>query len=294
MSECRLHPLVVLNISDHVTRSAANPQASQGRAIGVLLGESIERSIELRNSFELPCFPDGSIDLAFLETRREQYKKTFPDFDFLGWYAAGPMCEETDVPIHQALSDAVEAPTDALFFLSLDVDGNVPAGASSSLPICVYTAQNVLTSDAPSLHFVRSEYQVDSIESERIAVEHVAQILPSGDAHASSAMAQSTGGQSTALSMLAERINVLSKYMAAVESGTIAPDRELLRQIKSICIALPMLDTDEYRMQSLHDQNNTKVVTLLASLTRATGIANEMIEKFNSTHDRGSRRRALF
>ena len=39
-------------------------------------------------------------------------------------------------------------------------------------------------------------FEVDSIESERIAVDHVAHILPSGDSNAASALSQHLGAPS--------------------------------------------------------------------------------------------------
>ena len=53
-----LHPLVVINISDHHTRVCAQNQASE-RIFGVLLGEQSGRRVEIANSFEIKVSVNG-------------------------------------------------------------------------------------------------------------------------------------------------------------------------------------------------------------------------------------------
>lgn len=48
----QLHPLVLLTISDHITRHAARQQ--QGLIIGALLGQQNGREITLEHAFECP------------------------------------------------------------------------------------------------------------------------------------------------------------------------------------------------------------------------------------------------
>lgn len=48
----QLHPLVLLTISDHITRHAARQQ--QGPTIGALLGQQNAREITLEHAFECP------------------------------------------------------------------------------------------------------------------------------------------------------------------------------------------------------------------------------------------------
>lgn len=48
--EVVLHPLVLLNISDHITRHVARQQ--QGPIVGALLGQQIGRTISLEHVFE--------------------------------------------------------------------------------------------------------------------------------------------------------------------------------------------------------------------------------------------------
>lgn len=51
--EVFLHPLVIINISDHHTRERVGLGKSGGRIFGVLLGTQSGRRVEIINSFEM-------------------------------------------------------------------------------------------------------------------------------------------------------------------------------------------------------------------------------------------------
>merc|ERR1719234_2065454 len=79
-----LHPLVIMNISEHWTRV----KAQEGRPVtvyGALIGRQAGRDIELCNSFELDYnVIDGVvvIDRDYYNTKEEQFKQVFSDMDF--------------------------------------------------------------------------------------------------------------------------------------------------------------------------------------------------------------------
>merc|ERR1712087_817430 len=114
------------------------------------------------------------------------------------------------------------------------LDPHSTYSAGRELPINLYEPEVVMLDDAPTMRFSKVAYKVDSIESERIAVDHVAHILPSGDSNSSSALAQHMGGQYTAIAMLTERVDVILRYLRAVANKQVPVDHVLLRQIKSL------------------------------------------------------------
>lgn len=81
----KLHPLVLLNISDHYTRvksqaTGADAGSSAGadspppppRVFGCVIGVQRGRTVEIFNSFELLYDPSThSLDRAFLEKKQE-------------------------------------------------------------------------------------------------------------------------------------------------------------------------------------------------------------------------------
>ena len=89
----KLHPLVIVNVSDHHTRvkaqaacsgdsssssSAAGAGAGAGqppRVFGCVIGVQRGRTVEIFNSFELVLDPvSGTLDRAFLEKKQELCK----------------------------------------------------------------------------------------------------------------------------------------------------------------------------------------------------------------------------
>uniref|UniRef100_A0A7S0IIX7 COP9 signalosome complex subunit 6 n=1 Tax=Calcidiscus leptoporus TaxID=127549 RepID=A0A7S0IIX7_9EUKA len=292
-----LHPLVVINISDHFTRAKAQRtsdgtplSAEPPRVFGAVLGEQTGRQVELANSFELKASLDASgghvIDLGYLRQRLEQYKKTFPRYDMLGWYSTVVAEQPGDLQLQQQLCEV----NDSLLYLCADLT----CTAGRELPMTLYESEVALINDAPTMRFSKVAYKVDSVESERIAVDHVAHILPSGDSNSSSALAQHMGGQYTAIAMLGERIDVIVRYLRAVASKQVPMDHELLRQIKSLCSRLPALTSSAFRDEFLQEQNTALLITYISAITKGIGSTNEVIDKFNVAFDKHARRRGIF
>lgn len=125
-----LHPLVVLNVSDHFTRYAAirmfSGQPSEGgkggssgqpqregltneqdmpRVIGLLLGTQRGRTVEVCHSVELTATKrdDGTVkvDEDFMKNRIEQYQQIFAQYIVVGWYATGTEVSQDDLRLHE-------------------------------------------------------------------------------------------------------------------------------------------------------------------------------------------------
>ena len=292
-----LHPLVIINISDHFTRASC--QTAKGttspRVFGVLIGAQSGRNVEIGNSFETKVVTNKAgnpaPDIAYIKTRLEQYKKTFPQYDMIGWYSTlkGSEVADQELEIHQTLSEI----SDSLLYLTLDPVLAL-SGTARELPITIYEPEVHVVADQPTVTFAPVPYKIDSIESERIAIDHVAHILPTGDSTSGSAFSQHLGTQHTAIAMLSERVDVLQRYVAGVRAGTVPADHELLRQIKAITSRLPALDTVQFQEESLQDFNHTLLVAYLGCITKGTGITNDVVDKYNLAYDKHSRRRGLF
>ena len=55
-----LHPLVIINISDHFTRARTQSSEPAPRVMGVLIGAQTGRQIEVANSFEVKVVDGGA------------------------------------------------------------------------------------------------------------------------------------------------------------------------------------------------------------------------------------------
>ena len=136
-----LHPLVVINVSDHFTRARAQSGGRPGaRVYGALLGEQIGRHVEIANSFEMKMTTNAAgearADPEYLRIRLEQYKKTFPKYDMLGWYSTGSEVLPGDLPFHQALCEV----TESLLYMLLD-PAQAMAPGNRDLPILIHESE---------------------------------------------------------------------------------------------------------------------------------------------------------
>lgn len=149
-----LHPLVIMNVSEHWTRLRAQEGTDQLGiyfvsffivlslvhifhnfnilVYGALIGKQKGRNIEIMNSFELmfTCIKDDVIiDRDYYNTKEEQFKQVFSEMDFLGWYTTGDMPNERDITVHKQLCEINESPV----LLKLD-----PRPKNTDVCICYY------------------------------------------------------------------------------------------------------------------------------------------------------------
>ena len=104
-----LHPLVIMNVSEHWTRLRAQDGIPQV-IIGALIGKQKGRNLEIMNSFELLFeVVDGVpvIDSSYYHQKEEQFKQVFPDLDFLGWYTTGDAPTESERAVHKQICEQI-------------------------------------------------------------------------------------------------------------------------------------------------------------------------------------------
>ncbi|KAK6133070.1 hypothetical protein DH2020_033109 [Rehmannia glutinosa] len=272
----KLHPLVIVNISDHYTRvksqslpphSAADAEASSPasqpppRVFGCVIGVQRGRTVEIFNSFELLYdTATHSLDRAFIEKKQELYKKVFPQFYILGWYSTGSDAQEPDMAIHKALMDINESPVYVLLNPSINP-------SQKDLPITIFES-----------------------EAERISVDHVAHLKPSDGGSAATQLAAHLTGIHSAIKMLNSRIRVLHRNLHGMQKGDIPGDNSLLRQVSSLLRRLPAIESEKFRDDFMMEYNDTLLVTYLAMFTNCTSTMNELVDKFNAAYDKQSRR----
>lgn len=110
-----LHPLVIMNISEHWTRLRSQEGCPQP-VFGALIGKQKGRNIEIMNSFELNYSIENdnvTIDKMFYLQKEEQFKQVFPELDFLGWYTTATTNDKPntkDIHVHKQICEINESP----------------------------------------------------------------------------------------------------------------------------------------------------------------------------------------
>jgi len=284
-----LHPVVIVNISDHFTRTKVQNKKSNPRVIGALVGIQTGRNLEIFNSFELPYeIKDDKVIIKnqYLNTKSEQLKQVFPDYEFMGWYSTGQGIVPADMEIHKQISEFNENP------LYLQLNTQITS-AMRELPIHMYESELRIVDDSPTQLFVKVPYKIETGEAERISVDHIARITTTPGGTGSSLTAHMTAVYN-AITMLNQRIKILLNYLEATKLGKVPVDHGLLRRVASLVNQLPAIDTQQFQQEFINEYNDALMVTYLAAMTKGANNINEMIDKFNVTYDRSSRRRGFF
>lgn len=286
-----LHPLVIMNISEHWTRLRAQNGTKQD-VYGALIGKQQGRNIEILNSFELKfevVEGDVIINREYYNTKEQQYKQVFSDLDFLGWYCTSS-CEptEADLKIHKQICQINECP----ILLQLDPQSrNV-----DQLPIKLYETVIDIVQGAATMLFVPLTYTLATEEAERIGVDHVAR-MSTNEAGENSVVAENLVAQHSAIKMLHYRVKLVLAYVKAVENGTLPPNHEILREAYTLSQRLPVVQSETFRQEFYTQCNDVGLITYLGAITKGCNDMNQLVGKFNVLYDRqgmGRRMRGLF
>jgi len=285
--EIALHPLILINISDHYTRARVEGRLSSddSRVIGVLFGQQNGRKIEIFNSFEIVFDEiDGAviIEPEYLKTKEEQLKKVFPDYDVLGWYSTGTHSRRSDLEIHNQFMEFNESP----LFLLLDT---VAAKVNTKgLPITIFESELRMVNDEPTLLFAKVPYKIETGEAERISVDHVAHLSAGGNE--GSQLTAHLIGIHNAIKMLHSKIKILTEFVKLSSEGSLPFDHSLLREIAALCNLLPAIDTRSFKEDFINEYNDALLVTYLATITKGASVINDLVERYNTAYDRHRRR----
>ncbi|KAF2717345.1 hypothetical protein K431DRAFT_288644 [Polychaeton citri CBS 116435] len=180
----QLHPLVLLTISDYITRHTLRHQ--QGPVIGAVIGSQHGRDYTLEHAYECKLAaqqnnPDGVVlDRAFFETRLEQYRevhKAPQQLDLMGMFMIGPQSgpQPSHLPVLQQVREITN--TDnillLLFHPESDIVNHLQGG---KLPITLYESFQEPLGDSGNtqMRFRELSFEVETGEAEMIGVDFVA------------------------------------------------------------------------------------------------------------------------
>ncbi|GIK00394.1 hypothetical protein Aspvir_004417 [Aspergillus viridinutans] len=216
----QLHPLVLLTISDHITRHAARSQ--RGPIIGALLGQQNGRVITLEHAFECIVTEGANGELHLLHDwfveRVKQFKDVHksPALDFVGWWStaspSGP--DASHLPIHRQILQSYNESAVFLAFHPSQVQAASRNGAKLPLAIyeSVYEGENATENgkamqidgeeQSLSIRFRELPFSVETGEAEMIGIDTVARsartaaaLQPSGLQQDAQTSAKTEAGQ---------------------------------------------------------------------------------------------------
>ncbi|KAJ3548332.1 hypothetical protein NM688_g5309 [Phlebia brevispora] len=266
-----LHPLPILNISEHLTRLKLQTKSSTPFVIGALLGTQTGRDVEIVNTFELAMEDDGkTVDAGFLVTRRDQYKQVFPSLEFIGWYTVAPHPAAQHIALHEQFTAYSSTP----LLLILQPSTLFVTDSGQSLPFKAYEPTIEIRDRKTRTVFIEASFTVETGEAERIAVDWTAR---GGSGRTSLESHLQT--QRAAVKMLHDRIILLVQYVTEVIAGTAKKDHEALRSLSALVASLPASDHPGFRKEFEMEYEDVQLTAYLSQLTKSTNILNDLVDK---------------
>ncbi|RKP07802.1 COP9 signalosome subunit 6 [Thamnocephalis sphaerospora] len=269
-----LHPLALLNMSDHYTRTSIQFPSENRFVLGALYGTQSGREVSIHTTFELLCVANKRIDGEYFLTKTEQMKQVFSDYDVLGWYLVSSNdLNEVDLSLHEQMQIFNENP------LYLRLDPRALSVVTGTLPATIYDTETVPSDGKMVTRFATIPYTLETADAERIAVDHAAKLGVLGEhvpGEKDSALFTQITNQRGAVKMLRDRVYLLRQYVSAVKQGKLPPNAELLREIAGVLHRLPVIEQDdEWSQHYSQEQEDATLTAHLSTLTKAISNLHE-------------------
>ncbi|KAH7929389.1 Mov34-domain-containing protein [Leucogyrophana mollusca] len=270
-----LHPLPILNISEHLTRLKLQTESNSPFVLGALLGTQNGRDVEIVNTFELATLQDHDdmVDHDFLVSRRDQYKQVFPSLEFIGWYTVAPNPTSRHIALHDQFTRYCPTP----LLLVLQPSSIAPTSSDitgQTLPFKAYEPTIEIRDKKTRSVFIEAAYKVETGEAERIAVDWTAKGGGGG-----TTLESHLQTQRAAVKMLHERILVLVQYVANVVSGQVPKDHTTLRSLSALLSSLPASENKGFRAEFNTEYEDVQLTAFLSSLTKSANTLNDLVDK---------------
>jgi COP9 signalosome complex subunit 6 len=244
-------------MSDQYTRitCGGSPLAPDAPVVGLLFGQvdessSSSRVLQIRDADDIPTEVSDATQVQV-----DLHRAVFPQHTVVGWYrvsGAGDEPTQSDLHISQQLRQCY-APSSPFCFCLLQVTdqdkkpsptsttgGDEPSSTmQEELPINLYGLHTV---DGNSILLGLSNWQLETSDPERIAVERVMKEQPSDAAKTNAYTTQMKSMQHSLLSMK-ERIELLVDFLEQTQQGKIPPNYSLLRQVQGLLYSLGPLSS---------------------------------------------------
>ncbi|KAH9968760.1 COP9 signalosome subunit 6 [Russula dissimulans] len=278
-----LHPLPILNISEHLTRLRLQTNATLPFVLGALLGTQNGREVEIVNTFEVAVGQGEMVDHDSFNVRKEQYKQVFPSLEFIGWYTVAPHPTQRHITLHEQFSQYCSNPL-LLILQPIQTNGvNVTLG---HLPLKAYEPTIEIRDRSPRSVYIEAPFSVETGEAERIAVDTAARGGEGG-----TSLESHLQTQRAAVKMLHDRILVLVNYLKGVLSGSSPKDHATIRSLAALVASLPASDSQGFRDEFETEYEDVQLTAYLSTLTKSTSILNDIVDKHNVLHPSGREER---
>lgn len=171
----QLHPLVLLTVSDYITRHTLRQQ--EGPIVGAIFGQQNGRNFTLEHAFEckLTTSGDTPLDSEWFMTRLEQYREVHkaPALDLVAMFMSssvdGP--QPAHLPVLNQAQSLVGNENLMLLLFQLDMVDKMEGG---KLPIGLFEPYQEPVGENTEMRFRELSFEVETGDAEMIGVDFVA------------------------------------------------------------------------------------------------------------------------
>ena len=249
----QLHPLVLLTISDYITRHASRQQ--EGVIVGAIIGQQNGRNFTLEQAFELHTVDQGGdvkLDAEWFGERLEQYRDVHkaPALDLVGMFMMGAVAgpNEAHLAVVKQVQQLIGTDSTMLLLFHPEMVDSLQGG---KLPITLYESVTEAQGEGAEAEtkFRELRFEVETGEAEMISVDYVATGAGNATAVAPSDTS-ATGGAESSKGADAKQTKGKGKAKAKEEetNGTdeasvlSAEDEELIASLTAKANAIKMLN----------------------------------------------------
>ncbi|CCF54699.1 hypothetical protein NDA11_001866 [Ustilago hordei] len=259
-----IHPLVLLSVTDHASRSASG---SRKRVVGILLGQDNGKTINAANSFAVPFEEDERdaktwfLDHDYITGMMEMFKKVNAREKMVGWYHTGPRLRSSDLEINELMKRFIPRPVMVIVN---------PRQRDVGIPTDAYFAVEEIKDDGTATQktFMHVPSTIEAEEAEEIGVEHLLRDIR--DTTAVGTLSTRVSSQLSSLRGLQSRLLEIRDYLQAVVEGKLPVNHQIIYDLQDIFNLLPDLDKNSEAAKSFAVDNNDRLlVVYLSSLIRA-------------------------
>ena len=171
----QLHPLVLLTVSDYITRHTLRQQ--NGPIVGAIFGQQNGRNFTLEHAFEckLAKNDDSQLDSEWFLKRLDQYREVHkaPALDLVAMFMSSPADgpQPAHLPILNHAQSLVGNDNIMLLLFQLDMVDKMEGG---KLPIGLYEPYQEPVGEQSEMRFRELSFEVETGDAEMIGVDFVA------------------------------------------------------------------------------------------------------------------------
>ncbi|KAI9296181.1 hypothetical protein K502DRAFT_341122 [Neoconidiobolus thromboides FSU 785] len=259
-----IHPLPIINITDHFTRIdllKRNPE-NRLQVIGILLGAQGGNKVEVVNSIELKVNVSSkdnginvAIDKEFLKKRLIQAKAVFPKLTVIGWYSIGSIATKNELVIQEEYFSKLST---SLIFLQFNpkqtkkesmgskVQYNFNPHNRTNLPVKVYEIHSIQGEES---YIETLDCYIEANKTQRMALDTINQTVCTTSTENKgikvardldhSLLLANVNKQKDAINIMLSKLNVVVDHLEKVSEGKTKTTSKILRHISSVAHKLP-------------------------------------------------------